>query len=163
MTWLFWPQQQGPGKGLGWKLCSQKVIPEWNRCKLKRSGPALMFLSLPQLSLFFSLSLSWKRSGPCGWRDLEQTPGRLCLAVLGRSTLLSLRVYEGPTIKYSTHHWGRIENMPAALKLGVSNSSKNTAVLEYSSTDVWLLARAFFALLALLSLHCLINWKLFLQ
>lgn len=54
-------------------------------------------------------SQSWIRSELCGWRDLEQTPGRLCLAALGRTTLLSLRVCEGPTVEFCTHHWGSIK------------------------------------------------------
>lgn len=68
---------------------------------------ALIFFTLTKLSS--SQSQSWKRRGACGWGDLEQTPRRLCLAALGRSTLLSLRVYGGPVVKYCTHQLGPIK------------------------------------------------------
>lgn len=91
------------------KYSVKKTSHSWvNHCDMNRLCPALIFsLSLNFVS--FCLCLSWKRSGPCGWRGLEQTPRRLCLAALGRSTLLSLRVYEGPIVKYCTHHWDSIK------------------------------------------------------
>lgn len=45
-------------------------------------APSILILMLP---LCFSLSQSWKSSGLCGFGDLEQTSGRLCLAPLGRT------------------------------------------------------------------------------
>lgn len=135
MTWSFRPKQQGIGEVKMKNMKSKShPIPEWIIVNWRGHALILCF-SLYLNSLSFSPSLSWKRSGPCGWRDLEQTPGRLCLAVLGRTTLLSLRVYEGPTVKYCAHHWDPIKYACSPVTWGfpVSFEYHSTPVLHHHS------------------------------